>query len=103
MDLNKATKKQAQQIPSIGSTLAKRLISSRPFKSWSEVDAVRGVGPKRLEALKTWTFLGEDNGPKPNNDADADGKTTAEVECEPPVLAIAIINEWAKIEFATNS
>ena len=52
MDLNQASQKQLMKVPGIGKVLSKRLIQSRPFASWSEVDKVAQIGAKRLESLR---------------------------------------------------
>lgn len=44
-------------LPGIGPVLAARLIAAREqhgaFRSWDDVDRVRGVGPKTIERLKS--------------------------------------------------
>jgi competence protein ComEA len=61
LNLNEATADDLLLVPGIGPTLAKALVTARAerrrFGSWEEVDAVSGVGPAKLEALKQWTEL----------------------------------------------
>jgi len=43
-------------LPGVGPVLATRLVAARhdhgPFRSWDDVDRVRGIGPKTIERLK---------------------------------------------------
>jgi competence protein ComEA len=59
--LNEATADDLVLVPGIGPTLARALVKARTerggFRSWDEVDAVTGVGPVKLAALKRWTEL----------------------------------------------
>ncbi|MBX5483631.1 MAG: helix-hairpin-helix domain-containing protein [Myxococcaceae bacterium] len=56
LDLNHIREADLAQIPGVGPALAHTLIEERDkrggFKSWDEVDAVKGVGPARLEVLQ---------------------------------------------------
>ena len=51
LNLNTATEQQLEALPSIGPALAARLIAARPYRSLSDLDAVRGVGPSLMEKL----------------------------------------------------
>ncbi len=61
LSLNDATADELLLVPGVGPALAKALVKARAerrrFRSWDEVDAVTGVGPVKLEALKHWTEL----------------------------------------------
>jgi competence protein ComEA len=54
--LNSATLEQLQEIPGVGPVTAQRIVDFReqngPFRSVDELDAVSGIGPKRLEQLQ---------------------------------------------------
>jgi competence protein ComEA len=54
--LNRASARELEQIPGIGSVLAARLVAARDsaggFRNWEQVDAVKGVGPAMLARLK---------------------------------------------------
>ncbi|HEV8250026.1 MAG TPA: helix-hairpin-helix domain-containing protein [Gaiellaceae bacterium] len=54
--LNTATSEQLETIPGVGPVTAQRIIDFReqngPFRSVDELDAVSGIGPKRLEELR---------------------------------------------------
>lgn len=56
LDLNGATTEELALVPGVGRALARALVEARAarggFRSWGEVDAVRGVGPAKLELLR---------------------------------------------------
>ncbi|GIX06293.1 MAG: hypothetical protein KatS3mg115_0696 [Candidatus Poribacteria bacterium] len=56
LDLNAATVQELEALPGIGPTLARRIVEYReqfgPFQSVEELVRVRGIGAKRLEALR---------------------------------------------------
>jgi competence protein ComEA len=62
LNLNDANPEELAQIPGIGRSLAKALVKARNerkgFRTWEEVDAVSGVGPAKLAALKGSAELG---------------------------------------------
>jgi competence protein ComEA len=62
LNLNGASAEELAQIPGIGRVLAKSLVKARTerkgFRTWEEVDAVSGVGPAKLAALKGSAELG---------------------------------------------
>lgn len=61
IDLNTATTKELQLLPSIGPNLAQRIVNDRdelgPFESLSDLDRVRGIGPKTIAKLDDWVTL----------------------------------------------
>jgi competence protein ComEA len=61
LDLNTATETELGLIPGVGPSLAHELVEVRKrlggFTSWDQVDAVRGVGPARLDSLRGATRL----------------------------------------------
>ena len=60
LDLNAATQEELELLPGVGPVLARALVQARGtrgFKSWAEVDAVRGVGPAKLAVLRRHTEL----------------------------------------------
>lgn len=63
IDLNHATVQELQSLPRIGPTLADRIIEYRdergPFTSVSELDAIKGIGPKTIEALKRYVMISD--------------------------------------------
>jgi competence protein ComEA len=57
LPLNRIPEADLARLPGVGATVAHALVQARPFRSWAEVDAVRGVGPVRLQALQQGTEL----------------------------------------------
>ena len=58
VDINEADWPELAQLPSIGRTLAQRIVASREergrFVDHSELRRVRGIGPKTLEKIKPY-------------------------------------------------
>lgn len=56
VDLNRVSEAELARVPGVGPQLARTLVQERErrggFKTWDEVDGVRGVGAARLEALQ---------------------------------------------------
>ena len=54
--LSTAASDSLELLPGVGPVLAARLIAARAangaFRSWDDVDRVRGIGPKTIERLK---------------------------------------------------
>jgi competence protein ComEA len=50
--LNHAAEADLARLPGVGPSAARALVQGRPFRSWDEVDAVKGVGPARLRILQ---------------------------------------------------
>jgi len=57
LSLNRAAESELARLPGVGPAAAHALVQARPFRSWAEVDAVRGVGPARLRTLQRGTEL----------------------------------------------
>jgi competence protein ComEA len=57
LPLNRVTEAELARLPGVGAAAARALVQARPFHSWHEVDAVRGVGPARLRLLQQGTEL----------------------------------------------
>jgi competence protein ComEA len=61
LDLNRMTESELALIPGIGSSLAGKLVEQRKrlgaFRSWDDVDRVRGVGPAKVEVLQALTEI----------------------------------------------
>ncbi len=58
IDINSATQAQLELLPRIGPALAQRIIEERtrngPFRSLSDLERVRGIGEKTVEALSPY-------------------------------------------------
>lgn len=50
--LNAATREELEALPGIGPALAARIEAGRPYRSVADLDRVRGIGPKKLAALR---------------------------------------------------
>ena len=57
LPLNEASESDLARLPGMGPTVARALVTARPFRSWDEVNAVKGVGPARLRTLQQTTTL----------------------------------------------
>jgi len=57
LPLNDAAEEDLARLPGIGREVARALVAARPFHTWEDVDAVRGVGPSRLATLRSRTKL----------------------------------------------
>lgn len=66
LDPNRAPAEALTWVPGIGPALAKAIVEAReiegPFASWDDLDQVRGIGPKKLEAMKAWMVLNPPDG-----------------------------------------
>jgi competence protein ComEA len=51
VSLNRATQAQLEGLPGIGPTLAQRIREGRPYRNIAELDNIKGIGPKKLQAL----------------------------------------------------
>jgi len=63
IDLNRADRAEVRQLPGVGPTLAARLSSAREdggFRSFDELRNVPGFGPARLERVRPWIQVGEE-------------------------------------------
>ena len=58
VDINRADWPELAQLPGIGETLSKRIVSSRetrgPFVDHDDLRRVRGIGPKTLEKMRPY-------------------------------------------------
>ncbi|HTS80821.1 MAG TPA: helix-hairpin-helix domain-containing protein [Myxococcaceae bacterium] len=57
LPLNRVDEADLARLPGVGPLAARALVQARPFRSWDEVDAVKGVGPARLRTLRQATEL----------------------------------------------
>lgn len=61
LDLNRLSEVDLALVPGIGESLAKAIVEERKrlgrFRSWEEVDQVRGVGPAKVEVLQALTDI----------------------------------------------
>ena len=63
IDLNNAQARELEMLPSIGPTIAQRIVDHRtkhgPFDSLNDLDDVHGIGPKTIAKVSDWVTLSE--------------------------------------------
>lgn len=52
VDINNASQEAIETLPGIGPKLAQQIIAARPFRTFTDLDKVSGIGPKKLEQLR---------------------------------------------------
>jgi phosphatidylserine/phosphatidylglycerophosphate/cardiolipin synthase-like enzyme len=52
LNINTASQQQLESLPGIGPELAKRIIAGRPYRRLIDLERVRGLGPRKIEALQ---------------------------------------------------
>jgi competence protein ComEA len=52
VDLNTADSETLQTLPGVGPSTASAIIAARPFKSVSDLENVRGIGPEKMKDLR---------------------------------------------------
>lgn len=61
VDVNKAAWPEFAQIPGLGQVLSQRIVAYReehgPFAAIADLERIRGIGPKTLEALRPYLAL----------------------------------------------
>ncbi len=64
LDLNRATVEELEALPGIGPALARRIVEYRerygPFQRLEDLLEIKGIGPKRLEALRGLVTVGSE-------------------------------------------
>jgi len=67
VNLNTATAAELQQVPGIGPSTAEKILQARKsygsFKSVNDLEAIRGIGPKKLEKMRKYLTVA----PPPQN------------------------------------
>ena len=62
VNLNTATAAELEQVPGIGPATAQKILQARKsygkFKSVNDLEAIRGIGPKRLEKMRKYLTVG---------------------------------------------
>lgn len=63
LNLNAADEVALMALPGLGPVLAQRIVAHRrmqgPFSSWSQLEAVTGIGPVLIEKLKPFLTFGQ--------------------------------------------
>lgn len=57
VDINNAPRETVETLPGVGPKLAQEIISGRPYKTIDELDRVKGIGPKKLQQLRSRVFV----------------------------------------------
>src|ERR1041385_3932163 len=57
VDINNAPRETIETLPGVGPKLAQEIISGRPYKTIDELDRVKGIGPKKLQQLRSRVFV----------------------------------------------
>lgn len=52
LSLNHASAVDLEALPGIGPALARRIVEGRPYRTFHDLDRVKGIGPKKLESLR---------------------------------------------------
>jgi len=52
IDINTATQKELAALAGVGPTIARQIIEGRPYRWVEKLDLVKGIGKKRLEAIR---------------------------------------------------
>jgi DNA uptake protein ComE-like DNA-binding protein len=58
VDVNAASVQEIESLPGIGPAIASRIVAGRPYADIDELLDVEGIGPKRLEAIRSRARLG---------------------------------------------
>ena len=58
IDLNSASREELETIPHLGPERAEEVMAMRPFSELSDLTAIRGIGPKRLETIQAHAVVG---------------------------------------------
>lgn len=64
IDLNNASISQLTELPGVGRTIARRIVSRRPYRDVNDLLQVKGIGTKSLERLRPLVTVG--SGPVQN-------------------------------------
>ena len=62
VDVNSASLKKLETLPGVSPTLAKKIVSGRPYSSLSDLAHVQGMGQKKANALKHHVTFGAASG-----------------------------------------
>jgi competence protein ComEA len=62
VNLNTANSEELQQVPGIGPATAEKILQTRKsygsFKSVNDLQAIRGIGPKKLDKMRKYLTVG---------------------------------------------
>jgi competence protein ComEA len=52
IDINNASQEAIETLPGIGPAIAQEIIKGRPYRTFADLDKVKGIGPKKLDQLR---------------------------------------------------
>lgn len=52
IDINNASQEAIETLPGIGPSIAQEIIKGRPYRTFADLDKVKGIGPKKLDQLR---------------------------------------------------
>jgi competence ComEA-like helix-hairpin-helix protein len=58
IDLNNGSRQEIEKLPGIGPVLTANIIAGRPYRTIDELDRVKGIGPKLLQKIRPYVFIG---------------------------------------------
>jgi competence ComEA-like helix-hairpin-helix protein len=90
VNLNTANSEQLQEVPGIGPATAEKILQARKsygsFKSVDDLEAIKGIGPKRLDKMRKYLTVAQvPSGQKPATQAAASPKGSPPKKNEAPM------------------
>jgi competence protein ComEA len=90
VNINTATSEQLQEVPGIGPATANKILQARKsygaFKSVDDLQAIKGIGPKRLDKMRKYLTVGKPSTTqKPATQAAAAAKSQSTNKSAPPI------------------
>lgn len=61
VNVNRATLSELTALPNISANIAQAIIDGRPYSSIDELIRVYGIGPKKLEAIRPYVKVNDEN------------------------------------------
>jgi competence protein ComEA len=90
VNINTATSAELQQVPGIGPATAEKILQMRKsygaFKSVDDLQAIRGIGPKRLAKMRKYLTLGKASESK--SKGSPQGSAGSKAPTKPPSIGL---------------
>jgi len=58
IDINSAPKEELTKLYGIGEVISERIILARPIKNYEELREIKGIGPKKIDSMKSLIRFG---------------------------------------------